>query len=163
MEAANLGVMHALAEQWDDFPNGKRPKSRGFRVDLSFEKEGNAHLHVDKSHKFFTTRLQSFISLIQGAYISSGGIGSLLELSLLWQLKQAGHLPADFPLIVSPVWKPVIDAFRDMAIPDKEGLTPLIDIDDPDLLHFSDDREEIVDIFYQSKNKWKSLQDKSKK
>lgn len=153
MEAANLGIMHALSEQWDDFPKGARPKSYGIRVE-SFEEEGNAHLHVDKSYEFFTTRLQSFISLIQGAYIGGGGVGSLLELSFLWQLKQVNHLLIDFPLIASLAWKPVIDSFEEMAIYGRDGLAPLMDDNDKDLLYFSDNVEEIVEIFHQAKSKW---------
>nr|VFJ90777.1 MAG: hypothetical protein BECKLFY1418B_GA0070995_102134 [Candidatus Kentron sp. LFY] len=154
MEAANIGVMHALGNQWDALIKDKKPRSYGLRVDLPFEKEGNPYLHVDKFHKLFTTRLQSFVSLIQGAYISAGGIGTLLELSLLWQLKQAEHLPADFPLVVSPVWQPVIDSFLNITLYQRKKTTPLIDGTDIDLLHFSDDIEEIVDIFLQAKDTW---------
>jgi hypothetical protein len=154
MEAANQGTMQVLDKQWNNSIKNKKPKSYGLRVHLPFEKDGNAYLHVDKLHKYFTTRLQSFVNLIQGAYVSTGGIGSLLELSLLWQLKQVSHLPADFPLVLSSIWKPVIDSFYDITVNQRKETT-LINPNDMNLFQFSDDIDEIVDIFVQAQHKWK--------
>ncbi len=78
MEAANQGVMQAVIEQWDHFKKGNRPKSYGMSVRLPYEEESSPYLHVEKLHKHFTTRLQSFVSLTQGAYVGAGGIGTLL-------------------------------------------------------------------------------------
>ncbi|OQY49301.1 MAG: hypothetical protein DRR08_22710 [Candidatus Parabeggiatoa sp. nov. 2] len=151
MEAANQGIIEALKHQDH---KGKIPQSWGLRVQLPFERKGNPYLHVEKFHKHFTTRLQSFVSLIQGAYVGAGGIGTLLELSLLWQLKQVNHLPVDFPLVVAPVWKPILEAFYDMTFFQRKNNIPLINPDNMELIKFSDDIEEIVEIFRIAYQKW---------
>jgi predicted Rossmann-fold nucleotide-binding protein len=158
MEAANKGLMHAVREQRDNFKKGNIPRSYGIRVLLPFEKEDNPYLQVIKHYKHFTTRLQSFVNLTQGAYVSAGGIGTLLELSLPWQLKQVSHLPVDFPLIVSPVWKPILETFYDMTFSQRENSIPLINPDNMALIQFSDDIEEIVEIFSIAHKKWQETQ-----
>ncbi len=158
MEAANKGLMHAVREQRDNFKKGNIPRSYGIRVPLPFEQESNLYIHVIKRYKHFTTRLQSFVSLIQGAYVGAGGIGTLLELSLPWQLKQVNHLPVDFPLIVSPVWKPILETFYDMTFSQRENSIPLINPDNMALIQFSDDIEEIVEIFSIAHKKWQETQ-----
>lgn len=107
MAAANEGIMNTVVEQWENFQKGNKPKSYGISVHLPFEEECSPYLHVEKLHKHFTTRLQSFVSLIQGAYVCAGGIGTLLELSLIWQLRQVNHLPIEFPIVVAPVWQQI--------------------------------------------------------
>lgn len=154
MEAANQGMIQAVIEQWDHFKKGNRPKSYGMSVYLPYEEESSPYLHVEKNHKHFTTRLQSFVSLTQGAYVAAGGIGTLLELSLIWQLKQVNHLPVDFPLVVAPVWKPILEAFYEMTFSQRKKAIPLIHADNMALMQFSDEIEEIVDIFRVAHEKW---------
>jgi len=155
MEAANQGLMQVVIEQWDHLKKGNRPKSYGMSVHLPYEEESSPYLHVEKSHKHFTTRLQSFINLTQGAYVSACGIGTLLELTLIWQLKQVNHLPVDFPLVVAPVWKPILEAFYEMTFSQRKKGIPLINSDNLALIQFSDDIEEIVEIFRLAHEKWK--------
>jgi hypothetical protein len=69
-------------------------------------------------------------------------------MSLVWQLKQVNHLPAEFPLIVSPIWKPILESFYDMTFSHRKDSVPLINPDNMELIQFSDDIEEIVEIFY---------------
>ncbi len=156
MEAANKGIVNA---------NGtpclkEKSKARSWGIHVQrLDYKPNPFLHVEKYHKHFTTRLQSFVNLIQGAYTAEGGIGTLLELSLLWQLKQVNHLPADFPLVVAPMWKPLLEHFHDITFSQRAKGIPLIDAEDMALIRFSDDIEEIVDIFYQAHQKWKINKD----
>jgi hypothetical protein len=156
MEAANQGAMDAIVKQWDHLKKGNRPKTYGMAIHLPYEEKCNPHIHINRFHKHFTTRLQSFVNLIQGAYIDAGGIGTLLEMSLLWQLKQVNHLPAYFPLIVSPVWKPILEAFYDMTFVQRTNNIPLINSDHMALIQFSNNIEEIVEIFQIAHQKWQS-------
>jgi predicted Rossmann-fold nucleotide-binding protein len=150
MEAANKGIM--LASSTPSLK--KKARSWGIHVQR-FDSKPNPFLHVEKYHKHFTTRLQSFVNLIQGAYTAEGGIGTLLELSLLWQLKQIKYLPADFPLVVAPMWKPILEQFHEITFSQRAKGIPLIDAEDMALIQFSDDIEEIVAIFSQAHQKWK--------
>jgi hypothetical protein len=64
------------------------------------------------------------------------------------------HLPVDFPLVVAPVWKPILEAFYEMTFSQRKNRIPLIDSDNMALIQFSDDIEEIVDIFRFAHEKW---------
>jgi len=154
MEAASQGAMNAVIDQDANVKVGRRPTIYGMSVRLPFEEESSPYIHINKLHEHFTTRLQSFVSLIQGAYVDAGGIGSLLEMSLLWELKQVNHLPAEFPLVVSPIWKPILETFYDMTFSRRKKSIPLINPDNMGLIRFSDDIDEIVEIFYLAHQKW---------
>ncbi|OQW91939.1 MAG: hypothetical protein BWK78_03175 [Thiotrichaceae bacterium IS1] len=153
MEAANKGIMSVCDAT--HLKEATTVRSWGIHVQR-VDYKPNPFLHLEKYHKHFTTRLQSFVNLIQGAYTAVGGIGTLLELSLLWQLKQVRHLPAEFPLVVASIWKPMLEQFYDITFSQRVEGIPLIDSKDMELIQFSDDVEEIVDIFYQAHQKWKS-------
>jgi len=154
MEAASHGAMNVAAAHKSDNKMGNTPKIYGMSVRLPYKEELSPNVHIKKFHEHFTTRLQSFVSLIQGAYIDAGGIGTLLEMSLLWQLKQVNHLPIDFPLVASPVWKPMLAAFYDMTFSHRKDSVPLINPNNMELIRFSDDLEEIIEIFRFAHQKW---------
>jgi len=154
MEAASQGAMNAIKDHKSHVKVGKKPTIYGMSIRLPYEEKSSPYIHINKFHEHFTTRLQSFVSLIQGAYIDVGGIGTLLEMSLLWQLKQANHLPVEFPLVVSPVWKPMLETFYDMTFSQRKNSIQLINSDNMELIKFSDDIEEIVEIFCLAHQKW---------
>lgn len=159
MEAANQGAMQAILEAGDNLNVGKKPQNVGIRVHLPFEKKGNPYLHVEKVYKHFTTRLQSFVSLIQGAYIGPGGIGTLLELSLLMQMRQTNHLDSYFPIVATPkFWKPVLETFYDVSYQQMDKTHKLIGANDMGCVTFSDDIEEIVSLFEIAFQKWQETQ-----
>jgi hypothetical protein len=154
MEAASQGAMNAVRDHISNVKVSKKPTIYGMSIRLPYEEKSSPYIHINKFHEHFTTRLQSFVSLIQGAYIDAGGIGTLLEMSLLWQLKQANHLPVEFPLVVSPVWKPMLEMFYDITFSQRKNSIQLINSDDMELIKFSDDIEEIVEIFCLAHQKW---------
>lgn len=154
MEAASEGAMNGILNNWHNLRAGTKPKIYSLSISLPYEEERNPYVHVDKTHKNFTTRLQSFVNLIQGAYIGAGGIGTLLELSLLWQLKQMEHIPKEFPLVVSNVWKPMLEMFFDMTSLQRKHNKTLVNDTDMDLLVFSDNINEIVEIFNDAYHNW---------
>jgi hypothetical protein len=158
MEAANYGVIcaRAAAEK-----NGKQHKAEsvGVRIDLPFEDMPNPHLRKETKHENFGTRLHAFISQIKAAYIAQGGVGSDLELLYLMQLKQVKHLEASFPIIAHPFWKPIVEVMHESFYSKRkaENLTPTISEKDLELVQFSDDIEEIVEIITQQFDLWKEI------
>lgn len=157
MEAASHGAMNAVVVQGTHAKVGKRPTIYGMSVRLPYEEKSSPYIHINKFHEHFTTRLQSFVNLIQGAYIDVGGVGTLLEMSLLWQLKQVNHLPVEFPLVVSPVWKPMLETFYDMTFSHRKNSIPLINADNMELIKFSNDIDEIVKIFRLAHQNWQEM------
>ncbi len=104
-----------------------KTRSIGIRVALPFEKEPNPFIEKVYTHQTFHTRLHQFVRLSQAYVVVGGGIGTSLELMLVWQLLQVKHLPA-LPLIV------VGDMWRDLVAWAEKHMVghqpPLADLDD---------------------------------
>ena len=93
MQAANEGVK--LAD-----PDGTHQKSVGIRVELPFEQDVNAFVTEAFEHKTFFTRLHHFVLVSDAFIVTPGGIGTVLETLMVWQLLQVRHLH-DTPLILA--------------------------------------------------------------
>ena len=101
MQAANEGAAAA------DAPG--RNRSVGIRVDLPFEQEVNPFVEQAFEHKTFFTRLHHFVLTSDAYVVVPGGIGTLLELMLIWQLLQVRHVH-DTPLIlVGKMWADLVN------------------------------------------------------
>ncbi len=116
MRAANEGAATA-----------KRGESIGIRVDLPFEQEVNAFVTEVFEHRTFFTRLHQFVLASDAFLVAPGGVGTVLETMIIWQLLQVKHLP-DAPLIlVGKMWPGLIEwARRSMLAEDP----PLANADD---------------------------------
>jgi predicted Rossmann-fold nucleotide-binding protein len=83
--------------------------SIGIRVDLPFEQDVNAFVTQAFEHRTFFTRLHQFVLTSDAFLVAPGGIGTVLEMMLIWQLLQVRHLQ-DTPLIlVGRMWPPLIE------------------------------------------------------
>jgi uncharacterized protein (TIGR00730 family) len=101
MQAANEGAAAAKAPD--------RNRSVGIRVDLPFEQEANPFVEQAFEHKTFFTRLHHFVLTSDAFVVAPGGIGTVLELMMVWQLLQVKHLH-DTPLIlVGRLWAGLVD------------------------------------------------------
>ena len=101
MQAANAGV--DLAGE---------AKSMGIRVDLPFEQEVNPFVELAFEHKTFFTRLHHFVLASDAFIVAPGGIGTVLETMMIWQLLQVRHLQ-DAPLIlVGRIWPGLVEWAR---------------------------------------------------
>src|SRR5262249_47918671 len=95
MQAANEGAASA----------GESNRSVGIRVDLPFEQEVNPFVEQAFEHKTFFTRLHHFVLTSDAFVVAPGGIGTVLELMMVWQLLQVRHVH-DTPLIlVGKMWE----------------------------------------------------------
>jgi uncharacterized protein (TIGR00730 family) len=92
MQAANEGALQAN-------PNAKTG-SMGIRVDLPFEQEVNAFVNEAFEHETFFTRLHHFVLVSDAFVVVPGGIGTLLETAMIWQLLQVQKLH-NTPLILA--------------------------------------------------------------
>jgi len=101
MQAANEGAADANAPE--------RNRSVGIRVELPFEQEVNPFVEQAFEHKTFFSRLHHFVLTSDAYIVSPGGIGTVLELMLIWQLLQVKHVH-DTPLIlVGKMWAELVD------------------------------------------------------
>ena len=117
MQAANEGVARS----------GARADSIGIRVDLPFEDDVNAFVTQAFEHRTFFTRLHQFVLASDAFVVAPGGIGTLLELTMIWQLLQVKHLQ-DTPLIlVGRMWPGLLEWARLAML---ETDPPLAGVDD---------------------------------
>lgn len=101
MQAANEGA------QLGD-PDDVR-RSIGVRVHLPFEDQANPFVEKVYNHQTFFSRLHQFVRLSDAFVIVGGGIGTTLELFMVWQLLQVQHL-SDVPLVlVGDMWRKLVD------------------------------------------------------
>jgi uncharacterized protein (TIGR00730 family) len=91
MAAANEGTKRAD-------PNALK-RSVGIRVQLPFEQDVNAFVTQAYEHRTFFTRLHQFVLMSDAFVVMPGGIGTVLEAMMIWQLLQVGHLQG-IPLIL---------------------------------------------------------------
>jgi hypothetical protein len=104
MQAANEGAGAASAPE--------RDRSVGIRVDLPFEQDVNPFVKQAFEHKTFFTRLHHFVLTSDAFVVAPGGIGTVLELMMIWQLLQVRHVH-DAPLIlVGKMWADLVDWAR---------------------------------------------------
>jgi uncharacterized protein (TIGR00730 family) len=101
MQAANEGASAANAPE--------RNQSVGIRVELPFEQEVNPFVEQAFEHKTFFSRLHHFVLASDAYVVTPGGVGTVLELMLIWQLLQVKHIH-DTPLIlVGAMWADLVD------------------------------------------------------
>jgi predicted Rossmann-fold nucleotide-binding protein len=84
------GLMQAANEGAATAP--ERAQSVGIRVDLPFEQDVNAFVTEAFEHRTFFTRLHQFVLASDAFIVAPGGIGTVLETMLIWQLLQVRHL-----------------------------------------------------------------------
>jgi len=102
MQAANEGAAAA----------SDRVQSVGIRVELPFEQDVNAFVTEAFEHRTFFTRLHQFVLASDAFIVAPGGIGTVLETMMIWQLLQVRHLQ-DTPLIlVGKMWPGLIEWAR---------------------------------------------------
>jgi uncharacterized protein (TIGR00730 family) len=144
MQAANEGV-DAAGEA----------KSWGIRVDLPFEQEVNPFVQVGFEHRTFFTRLHHFVLASDAFIVAPGGIGTVLETMVIWQLLQVNHLK-DTPLIlVGKLWPGLVDWVRDSMLSFE---TPLINPEDVDIPVCVANADEAIAVIRQHHEQWASQQ-----
>jgi uncharacterized protein (TIGR00730 family) len=92
MQAANEGAAACQAQ------------SIGIRVDLPFEQEVNSFVTQAFEHRTFFTRLHQFVLTSDAYVVAPGGIGTVLETMMIWQLLQVRHLQSTPLILVGPMW-----------------------------------------------------------
>jgi hypothetical protein len=117
MQAANEGAKSENAPE--------RHRSVGIRVDLPFEQEANPFVEEAFTHKTFFTRLHHFVLTSDAFVVVPGGIGTVLELTMVWQLLQVRHLHETPLIVVGKMWAELVDwAKRNLLNPELHLASP---------------------------------------
>lgn len=141
MQAANEGAAEA----------GGKSRSVGIRVDLPFEQEVNSFVGMAYGHRTFFTRLHQFVISSDAFLVAPGGIGTVLETLMIWQLLQVKHL-RDTPLIlVGKHWPGLVAWARESMLGVDPPLVNPEDLDIPICVPTADDA---IAILRQSHAAW---------
>jgi uncharacterized protein (TIGR00730 family) len=104
------GLMQAANEGAAARPG--QAQSFGIRVDLPFEQEVNAFVTEAFEHRTFFTRLHQFVLTSDAFIVAPGGIGTVLEMMLIWQLLQVRHLENTPLVLVGTMWPGLVEWAR---------------------------------------------------
>ena len=140
MQAANEGVQAA-----------GNSKSLGIRVDLPFEQEVNPFVELAFEHRTFFTRLHHFVIASDAFIVAPGGIGTVLETTMIWQLLQVRHLERTPLILVGKMWQGLVDWVRDDMLSYE---TPLISPGDVDIPVCVKNSEEAIAIIRTHREEW---------
>jgi uncharacterized protein (TIGR00730 family) len=148
MQAANEGAASVNASE--------RNRSVGIRVDLPFEQDVNPFVEQAFEHKTFFTRLHHFVLTSDAFIVAPGGIGTVLETMMIWQLLQVKHMQ-DTPLIlVGKMWPGLVDWAR-TSLPSVEP--PLANPEDLDIPRCVNTGDEAIALIREYHAKWLKRRD----
>jgi len=98
------GLMSAANQGAAETEGNGGTQSLGIRVSLPFEQRPNAFVTQVYEHRTFFTRLHHFVLASDAFIIAPGGIGTVLEAMMVWQLLQVRHLEARPLVFVGQMW-----------------------------------------------------------
>jgi uncharacterized protein (TIGR00730 family) len=143
------GLMQAANEGAASAPD--RAQSVGIRVDLPFEQEVNAFVTEAFEHRTFFTRLHQFVLTSDAFIVAPGGIGTVLETMMIWQLLQVHHLQNTPLILVGKMWPGLIDwASNAMLSVDP----PLANAEDMDIPRCAANADEAIALIRECHKTW---------
>ena len=127
-----LGVMEAASR------GAREMGGRVYGIVMNqFKSEPNRYLTDKVATDHFYDRLQNLITRSVGFVVLRGGMGTVTEMSLVWNKLQTGVLAKRPLVLVGDCWMPVIETL-------KEHLA--VSSSDVSLLHFAPDAESATKI-----------------
>jgi uncharacterized protein (TIGR00730 family) len=143
MKAANEGAAEAGAAE--------RDRSLGIRVDLPFEQGVNPFVGQVFEHRTFFTRLHHFVLASDAFVVAPGGIGTVLEATMIWQLLQVRHLH-DTPLIlVGRMWSELVQWARTHML---DPRLHLVNVDDLSIPRCVATADEAIAVIREHHDRW---------
>jgi uncharacterized protein (TIGR00730 family) len=146
MQAANEGAASV----------GNRQHSMGIRVELPFEQQVNPFVEQVFRHKTFFSRLHHFVIASDAFVVAPGGIGTVLETIMIWQLLQVRHVERVPLILVGPMWRNLVAWARKSMLEDADlRMANPIDLDIPRCL---DNADEAITVLREEYARWRERQ-----
>jgi uncharacterized protein (TIGR00730 family) len=129
MEAANQGARQAGVA------------SIGCNIELPFEQGTNPFVDIAVDFRYFFVRKTMFVKYSEAFVIFPGGFGTMDELFEALTLIQTGKI-RNFPVVLfgTEYWRGMMEWIRGTMVPNRK-----IAEDDLDLIHLTDDPDEVVE------------------
>lgn len=138
------GLMQAANEGAAEVNGEASHRSVGIRVDLPFEQNANPFVGKVYNHKTFFSRLHHFMIISDAFIVVPGGIGTMLELSMVWQLLQVRRLYGTPLILVGEMWEKLIEWARIYMVEDEHELASKVDISIPTCVKHSQEAIELI-------------------
>ena len=125
MEAANHGASEGAKTG--------HSRSFGLPIHLPTEEAHNPFVSQVYRHRTFFSRLHHFVRLSSAFVVVPGGIGTALELFMVWQLLQVKHIRSHPLILVGPMWHGLVDwmeqtmVSRSLVSPDEMKVAAVVD------------------------------------
>ena len=140
MEAANSGAMEGKGETGKAF-------SFGLAIHLPTEETANPFVDKVFRHRTFFSRLHHFIRLSSAFIVMPGGIGTALELFMVWQLLQVKHMKNHPLILVGTMWPGLIEWMKGTML--ERGLVSIPDFDQLKVVGSSEEAIPIIGASYE--------------
>jgi hypothetical protein len=147
MRAANEGAASVAPEELD--------RSVGIRITLPFEQEVNPFVGKVYDHSTFFSRLHHFMIVSDAFVVVPGGIGTLLELSIAWQLLQVRKLYNTPLILIGKMWPALVEWAREHMLVEGSELASEVDLSIP---HCVSTVEEALSVIRQHRTEWLAAQ-----
>lgn len=134
MQAANEGAAKA----------GETARSMGIRVDLPFEQEVNPFVEQAFEHKTFFSRLHHFVIASDAFVVVPGGIGTVLETLMIWQLLQVRHMENVPLILVGKMWAELVEWAKESMLDPRLQLASPEDMKIPVCLENADEAIAVI-------------------
>lgn len=102
------GLMQAANEGASRLGPEALARSTGIRIELPFEQDANPYIGQVFTHRTFFSRLHHFVLVSDAFVVVPGGIGTLLELSMIWQLLQVRKLYNTPLIVIGRMWADLV-------------------------------------------------------
>ena len=145
MEAANEGAASSRGV--------RKTRSYGLTIAIPYEK-ANPYLDSVTAHRTFFSRLHHFVRMSQAFVIFPGGIGTALELMMVWQLLQVGFMTERPVILVGEMWRGLVEWMRREMVPRR-----LVNAEDLELVHLATSIDDVVDLIAKHKEKFDAMRE----
>ncbi len=145
------GLMQAANEGARAGGDSERHRSVGIRVDLPFEQDANPFVEEAFTHKTFFTRLHHFVLTSDAFVVAPGGIGTVLELMMIWQLLQVRHVHNTPLIVVGRMWAELVEWAKQHLLSTQP---PLANPEDLAIPHCVGSADEAIALIRDHHAKW---------
>src|SRR3954470_14299730 len=151
MSGGGPGLMQAANEGAVSVAPDALHRSVGIRVDLPFEQAVNPFVGQSYEHRNFFSRLHHFMIISDAFVVVPGGIGTLLEMSLVWQLLQVRKLYNTPLILVGKMWADLVEWGRRAMLQEGNELASEVDFS---IAHCVNTIEETVALVRKNRDAW---------
>lgn len=147
------GLMQAANEGASEVKIPEKDRSLGIRIELPFEQEVNPFVDQVFEHKTFFSRLHHFVLVSDAFVVVPGGIGTVLETCMIWQLLQVRQVQNTTLILIGKMWSELMEwAKIHMLRPE----LPLVNPEDLSIPRCMSTADEAISLIREHHARWLS-------